>query len=511
MKWPVAREALRCRRWAAIGLAGSLALAVVAPCVRAATKSDSTAAAWEKAMVKIEITRKQHDYSQPWNSRPENYAKNGIVVEGHQVLTTADFLSDATLVRVQKGGRGEWVEGKIEWADFHANLALVSVAQAAFWEGLPAAAFVDRVATRGDVDIVRWRDGQFEVRKADISRVQVQRSKLSFVEQLQMELNSEIKGAGWSEAVVSGRRLIGLATQQEGGTVTVTPAPFIKSVLEARRRGAYRGLGYFDFVWQRTENPATHRYLGLEGEPRGVVVIEVPYIPGRQSPLRVQDLILRIDGFDIDFRGDYLDPVYGSQMLEGLSTRGRWAGDTIKIQVWREGRMLDLDYTIPRADFDTALVPQGSYERAPEYLVSGGLVFQPLTEAYLRSWGGDWRRRVPFRLGYYLREDASPQRPSIVVLSTVLPDSANLGYADYRYLAVQAVNGVKIGRIADLAAAFEKPQNGFHVIDFARGDSFSRLVMDADQTAAATSRVLLRYGIDEPARIHSSAAPATRN
>src|SRR5439155_20366771 len=64
-----------------------------------------------------------------------------------------------------------------------------------------------------------------------------------------------------------------------------------------------------------------------------------------------------------------------------------------------------------------------SFEQEPEYLITGGLVFQPLTKNFLRSWGQDWERRAPFRLAYFRNQDPTPERPAIVILSQVMPRS----------------------------------------------------------------------------------------
>ena len=148
-------------------------------------------------------------------------------------------------------------------------------------------------------------------------------------------------------------------------------------------------------------------------------------------------------------------------------------------------------------DYTTDLVVQAIFDQVPEYVIMGGLVFETLSEPYLRSWGGDWRRRVPFRLGYYQRDHPTPERPTVVILSLVLPDAFNVGYQDYRYLAVHKINGQLIGRLADVPAALQKPVDGFHVIEFERGDAYRRLVLDAAESDAATRRILRTYGIEK--------------
>jgi hypothetical protein len=43
----------------------------------------------------------------------------------------------------------------------------------------------------------------------------------------------------------------------------------------------------------------------------------------------------------------------------------------------------------------------------------------------------------------------------------------------------------------------KEPRDGFHIIEFARGDSPGKIVLDAGDLAGATARVLQRYGINQ--------------
>jgi hypothetical protein len=299
---------------------------------------------------------------------------------------------------------------------------------------------------------------------------------------------------------------VGLVVGQRDNVAAVIPASFIRPILEAQR-GSYRGLGWFAFVWQRGRNPALHHFLKQTGEPQGVVIIDAPALGGNAGVLQPRDVLLQVDGFDIDMEGDYIDPAYGKLLLENLATRRHWAGDEIPLRIWREGAVKDVKYRLPKAAYTDDLVPQEVFDRPPEYLVVGGLLFQPLTEPYLRSWGPDWRRRVPFRLAYYEQQKPTAERPAIVILSMVLPDPYNIGYQDYRFLAVHAINGRRVVTLRDAQQALEHPEKGFHVIDFDRGDSLQRIVLDADTAAAATRRVMERYGITQASVLAKPAAP----
>jgi hypothetical protein len=490
---------MRCAFFSVMGLA--LAVQFSAP-VRAAQGSRGAARQWESSLVGIEVSRKQYDFLQPWSSRPQTVRKVGLVVGPREILTTAVDLSERTELRVQRGGRGAWSEGRITWVDYYANLALIAVGDSSFWKGMKPVTFARDIPRDGNIQIVRWRAGSLETRKAEFNRFAVSNPSAAEAAHPILELNSEIDGAGWAEPAVAGSKVVGLVYAQTGNACLVLPGPHIAAILEAHRKGTYRGLGYFDFVWQPTENPETSRYLGWSQAGRGVVIIEIPPHARPTSALKPHDMIIEIEGHEIDNEGDYVDPLYGHLMLENLSTRGKWAGDAIRMKVWRDRELVDVNYRLPDIKAASGLIPESPRDLPPEYLVSGGLIFQPLTRNYLRSWGQDWERSAPFRLAYFRNEHPTPERPGIVLLASVLPDVFNLGYHDVRTLVVVKVNGQPVSDLGQLQAALGNCPDGFHQIQLLTGDSLQRIVLDAAQLEAATKRVLERYGVQQPSVIH---------
>ena len=467
--------------------------------------------AWERSIVTIEIAKKQYDYYQPWSRRTSRLQKQGLVIGDHQILTTADQLNDRTFVRFQKGGRGRWWMGEVTWLDYQANLALLTTTETNFWRDLKPATLNGAIPADGSLQIVRWREGNLESKRAEFTQFAVREGQLSAVNHVVLEADSDIQGAGWSEPMVANSHVVGILTSHDGRTCTALTASFVQSVLDARKKGQYHGLGYFHFYWQPAANPASLDRLKLTGEPRGVIVIQVPdRTDNLPQVLKPDDIILRIDGFDLDIQGDYEDPEYGHLMLENLSTRRKWAGDELKMQIWRDGKPMEVTYRLPKYDFDNTLVPFASYDRQPEYLIAGGLVFQPLTDAYLQSWGSDWKRRAPFRLVYYRNDPATKEKPGLVILSQVLPDAYNIGYQDQRWLVVDKVNGQPVSRLTDLRRALQKPRDGFNTIDFVESDSLRRMVIaGGEPEQEATTRVLKRYGINEPAHFDKESVPAS--
>jgi hypothetical protein len=168
---------------------------------------------------------------------------------------------------------------------------------------------------------------------------------------------------------------------------------------------------------------------------------------------------------------------------------------TCQFKIWRDGKEMNITYTLPKAEYSDELVPAQSFDQDPQYVLAGGFIFVPLTTAYLRSWGADWQSRAPFRLAYYTVDKVTPEHPERVVLSQVLPDEVNIGYESLRNVVVDQINGMPIRRISDVAEALKKPQDGFDIFIFAPGESAGKAVLDANALDDANQKIMARFHI----------------
>jgi hypothetical protein len=181
-----------------------------------------------------------------------------------------------------------------------------------------------------------------------------------------------------------------------------------------------------------------------------------------------------------------------------LFSDGRHPGETMAVELLRDGERLDLQLPLRAMRPEQDRVPPYVFGRGPDYVIVGGLVFEELTRPYLGAWG-DWARRAPPRLLVAIDrepDDAGAEPKRIVLLSSVLPDAANLGYQELRDLIVERVNGRPVASLQDLRQAFATPISGFHVVEFLSGQSAVRIVLDASEAAASRQRLQQAYGVE---------------
>ncbi|MEM6822000.1 MAG: hypothetical protein AAF558_08685 [Verrucomicrobiota bacterium] len=448
---------------------------------------------YQASLVELEIARKGYNYRLPWVTQRSQTKKNGVIIEGRKILTTADDVSGHVLVRAQKNGESRKFEASFLWIDYYANLAVIEVEDDEFWKGLKPVSLANRVPNSGLLQILRWRSGRLETRSAEIERLFVGKGQMSYIEHLQLEVSSEIEAAGWAEVVVQNDRVVGLSSSANGKSLTVIPSVFIKNVIQGWKSQEEAGLGYFDFAWQFGTNRALLESKGWNDPDRGVVVTRVGDKGLGNTLIKPGDIILEVDGFSVDVEGKYVDPRYGRLLFDGLATRERMANDSISIVVWRDGKKVSIDYELPKAEFDRDLIPDADYDETPEYYIAGGLLFQPLTGGYLSAFG----KNQPFLIRYYDYERPVADRQGLVVLSAVMPDPYNRGYEDASQLIVDTVNGNEIENLGDLIEAFEAPEGDYHVIKFFQDQPLKTIVLDSNELGLATARVLKRYRVPE--------------
>lgn len=451
----------------------------------------------------MEVSGIQYDFRQPWSRQPRQSMKSGFVIRQGEILTTAQGLDNCIMVRLQRLGESRWWEARVKWLDYYANLAILTAVDDKFFVGLKPAQLSAKAPDKENLHIVRWKGANLESRRVEFNQYVVDESELSSLNCVQMELESVPDQMNNPEILVSDGKVAGLTTSKIEGNTRAIPSVFIKYILEEQQKDKWRGLGYFPFYWQPSQNPALHQFLNLKGDPRGVVVIETSQLKDQHDIIKPLDIILEVDGFGIDMMGNYKDPDFGRLLLENLAVRNKFAGDIVTFKIWRDGKEQIVKFKLPKFSYSEQIVPQQVFDKEPEYLIIGGLIFQPLTEPYLRSFGNDWRRIAPFRLVYLSSMNATADMPSLVVLSAVLPDYFNIGYHDYRALVVDTVNNFTVRNLSDLSKALKSPIDGYHIIKFQKGDSIKSIVIDANAETDAMTRILKRYNIPSASKISS--------
>ena len=464
--------------------------------------------ALRKGIVSLRVTGQDWNARAPWEKLPPwTRTVTGLVVPGRHILAASSAFGNHLLVEAQKLGGEARTIARVSLVDQEGPLALVEVDDPAFWENLEPLALAKDAPIEGTLTIHKWqRAGLLDSYPGTVRQVRAGRHGLSQTTLLTLEVATATDGLGEGEVVVADGKVAGLVTGRGGDTFAAIAAPVLAQFLEGAAKGDWPGFARAGLAWQELTNPALREALGLVPGESGVRLTRVSPNGSAGGVLFPGDVLLELGGAKIDAQGRYEHPRYGKTLMALLFSDGHRPGDTLVAKVLRDGKRLDVPLPLRRMPPEQEKVPPYEFGRGPGYVVVGGLVFQELTRPYLGAWG-DWARRAPPRLLVALdREGAfpDPKAPRIVLLSSVLPDAANLGFQDLRDVIVSKVDGRAVGSLDDVRAAVRRPQGAFHVIELLPGQGAARVVIAVDEARAAAARLHAAYGIE---RLDSAEAP----
>lgn len=453
-------------------------------------------------IVSVRVTSQAYDPVVPWSKNADQSLQgNALVVEGRRLLTTADLVKNSTLIEVRKQGSYPDYPARRVLIDYEANLALLEVEGADFWDRLKPLPFAESGEIPGQFVISRWRsNGRFEQGGGEIVDFLVAPYRFGSMELPTLRGTTSMSALGWAEIVTVNQRVVGIITSHEGQQIEATPAPILHTFLAASRRDPYRGFAHRGFTWQRTNNPGLRHKLDLAENGPGILIRGVYSGGTGAGQLQAGDILTRIGPYTIDPEGMIDQPHYGR--VSFTVALNETLDDTLAVEVQRGGKPRRTDLQRRRFLAEDYRVQPYQFDHQPEFEVQGGLVLQELSVTFLRAWGKPWSERAPTRLALEaaqssIREKGQPPG-RVVAVTKVLPDEGNLGYDDVQNSIVVTANGKPIRSLNDLREALKHPLDGYQILETLPGQGRGRIVFKAAVLETMNRRIRERYGIPGP-------------
>ncbi len=452
------------------------------------------------SIVYLEISSYGYDQIRPWkNTDIQQKSGVGCATGAYQVITPAWNLTDAKLIKAKVSGQNEYIPAKIKTIDYEIDLALLELDASAMKKPLKSIKFEDKFQ-RGAKLNYYWLNasGEMTTGQGYMDRADMMRSTVSYAYFLNLIVTNTSQDTSTGQVYCDGSTPVGISCWSKDATETgLIPAAIINSFLARDRDGNYPGVPAVGFAVEALLDPAMRKYLKMPATMKnGVQVTNVYNIGTGYDLLKAGDVILTIDGKEIDAYGKFLYTAYDRISFYHLIASHK-IGDDIVFDIWRDGGKQQLHVQAKNISVGEMLVPFYEYGEQPEYVVTGGFVFQKLTRSYLTSWGKDWDGKVTPHLLHYLRDMAfkpTAQRREIVILSYCLPAQINLGYTDLSQLVVSKFNGMPISRISDIVKAQKlNPDAKYDVVEFELDNP--TVVIPRQQLPQADAILATNYGI----------------
>ncbi len=457
------------------------------------------------SFVRVNATLQSYNFFRPWDkSAPSPRRGLGAVLEGNRVLVTAELCANATYVELENPENGIKAPAEIAAIDYEANLALLIPAPDAppVLEGRTPVELDTSVKAGDTVEIWQTEDNGNPIStEVDVIRVNVGRyflpGSVFLIYQVKGSLQSRVNS--FTLPTLRDGKLVGMliSYSSDEQVANILPAPIIKTFLDDLSDGSYAGFPSLGISFASTLDPVLREYYQIEDQEGGILIRKTaPESSADKAGLQAGDVILSIDGQAVDSRGNYEDAEYGTLSFAHLVRGAAQAGKTIPAEIVRDGEVLTKEIKLLRRSPEEQLIDPYMFDRGPNYHVFGGLIFQELTQPFLRAWGNDWKTRAPSRLVNAILNPEKYEeegRRKIVFLTNVVKTPSTLGYERAGSAIVETVNGKPILDLQDLVDAFQEiPESGIHEIKF---ESYPKIVHVDDRVSRMVNEQLLQRRI----------------
>ncbi len=479
----------------------SLCLPLMAGVTPQPKPADKAGGSENPSILRVNSTNQAYDFFRPWTKKaPVARRGLGTLIDGGRILVTAELVANNTFIELEKAGTAEKSSATVERVDYECNLAILRPSEPDFIKGMKPMS-LDRGVRVGDRATVLQLEPNGEIAETTgvVTSIAVGGYPLDNMGLLLFRLSAPMqqRDGSFTLPAVRNGKLLGLLMRYDARSQTadLISSPVIEHFLKESEKEAYGGFARAGIAFSATRDPQLRRYIGLN-EPGGVYVTDVIAAgTADKAGLRKGDVILAVDGKPIDQDGNYEDPEFGRIAFSHITNTISHPGDTLTFRIFREGNVLEIPIKLEVRDRSKILSESYVLDRAPRYIILGGMVFMELSRPYLQEWGADWPKEAPQRLVYYdaFQNELPQDRGKIVFISQILPSPDTLGYENLDNLVVSKVNGREIRSLDDLAEAARHPVDGFQKIELEEDPGV--LFLDAAAIEANRDKLIQKYSL----------------
>ncbi|KAG9160520.1 hypothetical protein Leryth_019476 [Lithospermum erythrorhizon] len=464
------------------------------PCANNVVRGSKTAPSMD-AVVKVFCVHTEPNFSLPWQrKRQYSSSSSGFVIGGRRVLTNAHSVEHYTQVKLKKRGSDTKYLATVLAIGTECDIAMLTVDDDEFWEGVSPLAFGDLPALQDAVTVVGYPIGgdTISVTSGVVSRIEILSYVHGSTELLGLQIDAAINsGNSGGPAFNDKGQCVGIAFQslkhddvENIGYVIPTPV-ILHFIQDYEKNGAYTGFPVLGVEWQKMENPDLRVSMGMVPNQKGVRIRRVEPTAPESKVLKPSDVILSFDGVDI--ANDGTVPFrHGERIGFSYLVSQKFTGDKAMIKVLRNSKIISFNIKL---ETHKRLIPAHIKGLPPSYYIVGGFVFSAVTVPYLRSeYGKDYEFDAPVKLLVkHLHGMAQSIDEQLVVVSQVLVADINIGYEEIVNTQVIAFNGKPVKNLKSLAKMVESCDQEFLKFDL----DYEQIVVLQTKTAKSATKDIL--------------------
>ncbi|MBW1841769.1 MAG: trypsin-like peptidase domain-containing protein [Deltaproteobacteria bacterium] len=421
----------------------------------------------KNSIVKINVISQVPDYKVPWNpGRTTQNSGTGFLISDNRIITNAHLSSNARLVTLEKEGDSRKYEARVKFIAHDCDLAILEVLDTSFLEGMTPLSFGGVPPLDSAVTVIGYPIGgnRLSITRGIVSRIDYQiYSHSSIDSHLAIQIDAAINPGNSGGPVLQNDAVVGVAFQGYSGKIAqnvgyMIPVPVIQRFLEDVSDGHYDryvDLGIFLFP---LINPAHRRALGLAPGDYGVLVSGVLTAGASSGIIQTGDVLLSIEDFPI-FSDGHVE-MDGRRVLMAEVVERKFKNDKVHLKILRDYKEVTVIVSLT-TPWPYLMLARRHGVR-PQFVVFGGLVFQPLSLGFMKA-SGIQSIHIRYHYSLFLENELYLEKPEIIVISKVLPDPINTYLGGFVNSIVHKINNRPIKTLKDLAAALKEPAD-YYVI-----------------------------------------------
>jgi S1-C subfamily serine protease len=458
------------------------------------------------SVIKLYTTSVTPDYLSPWQlATPIQASGSGTVISGHRILTNAHVVADAKYIQAQKHNDPNKYIAEVSFISHYADLAILTIKDPTFFKDLNPLAIGSLPELHQEVTVYGYPFGgeTLSITQGVLSRVEQQFYAHANSYLLAGQIDAAINPGNSGGPVIVNHKIVGVVMQAIAAGVAANvgyfiPPSIIQHVLDdSKKAKKQQGFPELGFRTQALENPSARAAYGLTKKQQGVLVVNVFQDSAAMGKLQKNDVILKIDHYDIanngtvnfnkNLRSDYNHAIELHHI-----------GDEINIRFVREGQEQSTTLIARKNETRYSLIGQQQFDRIPDYYIYGGIIFAPLTRNMLNSWGiPQINSSHPYHFLKHKPEWTTTDKQQSIVVLQVLAADVNFGYHRINSWIVDLVNGQPIKNFLQFCQLLKTHKEKYMVFENEQG---YQIVLDHQKAIKSEQAILKLYRI--PA-IHS--------
>ncbi|MES2569907.1 MAG: trypsin-like peptidase domain-containing protein [Verrucomicrobiota bacterium] len=458
-----------------------------------------------KSLARISSSAQEPNYRIPWlPGHGGGGSGTGWVVSKDRLLTNAHVVSNARFLTIEKENDPKKYIATVEHIGHDCDLALLKVDDPSFFNDTKPLELGGIPEIESSVSVYGYPIGgeRLSVTRGVVSRVDFRTYSHSVVDShLCIQIDAAINPGNSGGPVLQDSKVVGVAFQGYSGDVAqnvgyMIPTPVIKHFLQDIKDGHYDRYMDLSINTFNLLNPAQRKALGLPDDDRGVVVSSVQQASVCFGLIKEGDVLLSIDSLPV--ASDGMVELEGERVQMAEVAERKFLGDTVKFALLRDGKPAEVEVKFTGAWPHT--MQSNSYEKQPEYVLFGGLLFQPLSRNLMAAYQFS-NPRIDYFFDTYITKEVYKEHPDLIILTSLLPDPINTYFGEFREGIVDEINGKKVKTLRELAEAFAE-KTDFYVVKFV---GIGRpLVLERAAVEAASQRIKKRYNVPEEQNLAAS-------